>query len=117
MIKGNFSSGKIVSMFMNNALPGGIPVIAFAVVDVREVAEAHMQCIKRDEAQGKRFLLSNQSMWMREIGEVLHRNFSPMGYNIPTNEAKYCFIKFAGWFRADAKKIATYWGRQVVTNN
>ena len=72
---------------------------------------AHVQCIKRDEAQGKRFLLMDKSLWMREIGEILHRNFGDMGYTIPTAEAKYCFVKFIGFFRADAAKIASYWGR------
>lgn len=58
MIKGDFSSGKIMCWFMNNDLPGGIPQIAFSPVDVREVAQAHVNCIKRDEAQGKRFILT-----------------------------------------------------------
>ena len=78
---------------------------------MREVAEAHVQCIKRDEAQGKRFLLLGRSLWMREIAEILHRNFSGMGYAIPTAEAKYCLVKFIGYFRSDAAKIAAYWGR------
>ena len=50
LIPGDFSSGKVAGLFMNDNLPGGIPQIAFATVDVREVAEAHVQCIKRDEA-------------------------------------------------------------------
>ena len=72
---------------------------------------AHVQCIKRDEAQGKRFLLLGRSLWMREIGEILHGHFSGLGYTIPTVEAKYCLVKFIGFFRADAAKIASYWGK------
>ena len=38
LIKGDFSSGKVLSMFMNNNMPGGVPQISFGCVDVREVA-------------------------------------------------------------------------------
>ena len=48
-----FSSGKVMQMFMNGTFPGGsVPQIQFAVVDVREIATAHIRCIERDEAQG-----------------------------------------------------------------
>ena len=117
LIKGDFSSGKVINMFMNNNLPGGVPQISFGTVDVREVAMAHLQCIKRDEAQGKRFILSGRPAWFREIGEILQGHFGPMGYNIPTAEAKYCLVKFVGFFRSDAAKIAAYWGREMKVNN
>ena len=40
-----------------------------------------------------------------------------MGYTIPTAEAKYCLVKFIGFFRADAARIAVYWGREMKVNN
>ena len=106
MVKTEFSSGKILNMFLNDNMPGGVPRIQFGLVDVREVAEAHLQCIKRDEAQGKRFILSGRPAWFREIGEILNGHFGQMGYTVPTVEAKFCLVKFIGFFRADAAKIA-----------
>lgn len=48
-----FASGKIMDLFMNGTLPGGrLPQIMAGLVDVREVATAHVRCIERDEAQG-----------------------------------------------------------------
>ena len=54
-------------MFMNGKLPGGIPMISFTWVDVRDVAQAHLNCLERDEAQGKRFIVAHQNLWMREV--------------------------------------------------
>ena len=100
---------------MENNLPGGIPLISFGWVDVREVAQAHLNCIERDEAQGKRFILSGEMKWMREIAEIL-RNHYP-DYPIPTSEARFCLVKFIGFFRSDAAKIAKYWNREVKLDN
>lgn len=88
-----------------------------SIVDVREVAEAHVQCIKRDEAQGKRFVLVARMLWMSEIGRTLHSQFSQMGYSIPTGEACYCLVKTIGCCRADARKIASMWGREINVSN
>ena len=64
LIGGGFASGKVIEMFMNNALPGGCPRISIAAVDVRNVAEAHINCIKSDQAQGKRFILAADAFWL-----------------------------------------------------
>lgn len=50
MIKTDFASGKIVNMFMENKMPGGIPQMHFATVDVRDVAQAHVNCLEKEEA-------------------------------------------------------------------
>ena len=81
------------------------------------MAEAHLQCIKRDKAQGKRFLLCNRTLWMREIGQTLNEQFAHLGYTIPTAESRYCLVKFFGYFRADAAKVAVYWGREMHLNS
>ena len=63
LIPGDFSSGKIISMFMNDNMPGGCPRIKMGTVDVRDVAKAHVNAIKSNEAQGKRFILANTNYW------------------------------------------------------
>ena len=50
LIPGDFSSGKIISMFMNDKMPGGCPRIKMGTVDVRDVAKAHIRAIQSDEA-------------------------------------------------------------------
>ena len=87
-------------------------------VDVRDVAKAHVNAIKSDEAQGKRFILAGDtSFWFSEMGQILHDEFGPQGYTVPHHEAKYCLVRFFGFFRADAAKIADMWGVENVHTN
>ena len=52
---------------------------------------------------------------MREIAANLRQSFPT--YPVPQSEAKYCLIKFVGFFRSDAAKIAQYWGHELEFNN
>jgi len=44
-------------------------------VDVRDVAQAHLNCLEVDAAQGKRFILSHEALWMREVAVMLREHF------------------------------------------
>ncbi len=50
------------------------PQFRFGIVDVRDVARAHVEALERPEAQG-RHILSNRGMWMREIADVLRAQY------------------------------------------
>ena len=54
---------------------------------------------------------------MRDMAAILSEQYLAMGYPIPQSEAKYCLVKFIGFFRADAAKIAEYWGRDLQVSN
>ena len=117
MVNGGFTTGKVVAMLMNNKMPGGIPKMAFSPVDVREVADAHINCIKLNEAQGKRFIIAGKSMWMREMADILHGQWSKHGYDIPQEDANYWLVRFVGLFRADAARITDFWGKEAICDN
>ena len=59
---------------MNGSLPG-VPRVNLPIVDVRDVALAHLNAIKVPEARNQRFILSSQSIWFREIAEALKSKF------------------------------------------
>lgn len=44
-----FSSGDLITNLMNGKYPG-LPKISFPIVDVREVAKAHLEGLRRPEA-------------------------------------------------------------------
>ena len=47
-VAGGFSSGDIISKLINNEYPG-LPKTSLPVVDVREVAVAHLLALKKPE--------------------------------------------------------------------
>lgn len=48
----------------------GMPNFYFSVVDVRDVATAHVNALERGDAEG-RFIVYNKGMWMREMAEFM----------------------------------------------
>ena len=66
-------------------------------VDVRDVARAHLAAMEKPEAAGKRFILYNKSIWMRDAAEVISAEFAPMGYKIPLrNVPKFLIMALSG---------------------
>ena len=52
-----------------------IPHVQYPVVDVRDVAEAHLKAVQIEEAKGKRFILISENLWLVEIGEILNKKY------------------------------------------
>ena len=44
-----------------------MPKVFQAIVDVREVAMAHLQALKVPEAGMNRFILSSENLWFKDI--------------------------------------------------
>lgn len=50
-----------------NLLPG-MPKVQFPIVDVRDVALAHLNAVKFENVKNSRYMLVGDSLWFREIG-------------------------------------------------
>ena len=68
------TSARIVAMMMNGRVPA-LPNIRFGVVDVRDVAHAHVEAIDKPAAAGRRFLVSADTVPLREITRILARAY------------------------------------------
>jgi dihydroflavonol-4-reductase len=49
----------------------GLPKICLPIVDVRDVAQAHLMALKVPEAANKRFMLVSESCFFSKLGEDL----------------------------------------------
>lgn len=61
----------------------GYPKVFYLVVDVRDVAYAHLQALKLSAANGKRFLLVGEGLYWQNFAEALHKEFGKY-YKITT---------------------------------
>ena len=52
-----------------------MPKVFQAIVDVREVAMAHLQALKVPEAGMNRFILSSENLWFKDIAQILNERF------------------------------------------
>ena len=51
-----------------------IPNINIPMVDVRDVAEAHLKAMLLPEAYGNRHILYTDGIWLRDIAKVCNMN-------------------------------------------
>lgn len=68
------TSMQLILQPLRKALPA-FPRMSYGVVDVRDVARAHVEAMERPEAAGQRFLLSADVLWLHEIGAILARAY------------------------------------------
>lgn len=99
---------------MGGAYPG-MPKVQMAIVDVREVALAHLQGLKVPEAKNKRFILSSGTVWFKQIAEVLKNQYPQ--FNVKDRELPYCPVKLASYFDKSVKSILPMWGKNMTVDN
>ena len=101
------TSVELIRTYMLGQVPG-VGRIKMGFVDVRDVASAIILAMTTPEAAGNRFLCSGGVLWLKEIAEILHKEYSKRGYKIPTIQFPSFLIRFIALFD---KKIA------LVTNS
>lgn len=57
----------------------GLPSVNIGIVDVRDVARAHLNAVKDDTAANKRFMLVSESRFMNSLGEDLDEVYGKKG--------------------------------------
>lgn len=83
------ASISLMRRFMNGEMPM-CPPLNMAVVDVRDVALAHVEALRRPESDNERILCTNTpSLWFLDIAKILSEEFSGKGYRIPKFQAPY----------------------------
>jgi nucleoside-diphosphate-sugar epimerase len=106
--KASFSSGDIVKKLMMKELPG-LPVMQFPVVDVRDVAEAHLQGILKPAAANKRFMLCSEPTWFKDLGVWLHEVYGK-DYKVVHKTVPKFVMRIVGLWDGEAAAVLPLWG-------
>mmetsp|Transcript_6783 Transcript_6783/g.5931 ORF Transcript_6783/g.5931 Transcript_6783/m.5931 type:complete len:349 (-) Transcript_6783:48-1094(-) len=109
------SSADILSKLLRGKFPG-LPNIYIPMVDVRDVAEAHLRALTRAPPSG-RYITSEDCYDFLWLGKVLTEEFKQHGYKPNRKLMKYCFAKFGAVFVPEAKSVINQWGLNVSTSN
>lgn len=64
----------------------GIPRFGFSVVDVRDVADAHIRAMTNPEAVGQRFIAGGRFFWLKELVAILADSFPDHASRLPSSE-------------------------------
>lgn len=72
-------------------------------IDVRDVAEIHVQALTHPEAAGQRFLLGQQVSSYKKCAETIAPVLRPLGYSVPTTVLPYWMAKAIAPFHKELK--------------
>ena len=56
-----------------------VPKLGMGVIDVRDVALAHLRAMRIPEANGQRFILCERTIWFKDLALILDKEFAPLG--------------------------------------
>mmetsp|Transcript_50384 Transcript_50384/g.140983 ORF Transcript_50384/g.140983 Transcript_50384/m.140983 type:complete len:351 (+) Transcript_50384:72-1124(+) len=84
------SSSTMVRRILMGEMPA-VPNIELNVVDVRDVASAHVSALAADGAEG-RYIMAPHSEMLPAIARSLAKDYKPKGYNVKTLTAPYAVL-------------------------
>jgi len=110
------ASGDIVRLLMSKAMPA-CPRVGFAMVDVRDVAAAHIAAMTVPDAAGKRFLCCLDHIWMQDVAKILDAHYGEKGWDIPTKQLSSLVVRLGSLFNPTLKRIKPRLGRTLHVDN
>ena len=110
------TSGELVRKLMKRELPG-CPDVGWCMVDVRDVAAAHLAAMVKPEAAGQRFICAIEHASMRDVAVILKDRFADRGYRVPTRRVPGWALKAVSIFDKTARLAVPELGlRQDVSH-
>ncbi|MWB97422.1 SDR family oxidoreductase [Agromyces seonyuensis] len=95
-----------------------LPDLYIPIVDVRDVARAHVLAMTNPDAAGQRFLLSNgPALSMRDIATTIRDDLGDAAPNVSTRAVPNFVIRIAALFSAQARSVVPDLGWSKRTSN
>ena len=100
-------ANHIVQRSLNGKMPG-YPNMYIPIVDVRDVARAHVAAMTTPGAAGQRFLVASgePAVAMLQIGATLRSHFGPAAAKVPTRTIPNIVVRVAAVFSAEFRPVA-----------
>ncbi len=112
LLGANNASNELVRKLLYREMPG-VPRLHVPLVDVRDVATAHVAAMTAPQAAGKRFILSTEEYWYRELAEQLET----AGYKVPTRVFPNWIVRIFGRFDPAVALIVPRLGKRRNLSN
>jgi len=110
------ASIEILTQLMTGKAPAS-PRVGFCVVDVRDVADAHLRAMTVPEAAGERFLAAGRFMWMAEVADVLRETFPDYRKKLPRGVLPDWVLKVMTLINPPLKSVVPELGRERHCSN
>ena len=85
------ASVGMVARMLKGEMPA-VPRIGFSIVDVRDLADLHVQAMLSQNAGGERILGSGAFLWLRDVAAVLGEQLGEGAAKVPEKEIPDSFV-------------------------
>lgn len=114
--KEHLGSVQLVQRLLSGRVPG-YPQLGFTVVDVRDVAEAHLLAMTSEKAAGERFIAANEFMWMEDIARVLRAELGDRAAKVPQRRLPNFAVRLGSLFDPALRIVTPNLGRKHVASS
>ena len=108
------ASLELVTQPMENKVPA-FPKLTFGIVDVRDVALAHVAAMEKPEAAGERFIVGDKVLSFTEIGDVLREAYPDR--KLPKGELPNWLVRMLAVINPTLKQIVPELGKRRAYSN
>jgi len=110
------TTANLVKKFLERKLPA-CPSIFFPIVDVRDVAGAHIAAMTNGELDGKRLACTSTGLWLIEMAKILDAKFAARGFKVPTGEMPDWLFRTVAIFDRSMQPVLPNLGKQYEIDN
>ena len=110
------ASVEAVTQVMRGKMPA-TPKVGFQLVDVRDVADAHVSAMTVPEAAGERFIVGTEFLWYREVVDILREAFPAYAKKLPKGELPDFLVKGMSLVNPVLKQIIPELGKRRFATN
>ena len=97
--------------------PPATPKVIMQVIDVRDLADAHVAAMQTSEAAGERFIITSTRMSMHDIAMTLRAKLGEQAAKAPTKELPDFVLRFLALFSPQVKTLVPMLGPRATFSN
>jgi nucleoside-diphosphate-sugar epimerase len=112
----NSGSVEIIRNLMQGR-PPAMPRLGFWIVDVRDLAAAHVSAMTAPAAAGERFIAAGQFLWMAEMADILRTGLGSRGVTPPSRVLPDWLVRLLAPFVPTLRTLAPLVGKKIETSN
>ena len=110
------TSAKTIKDFLLGGYPGTAR-ISMTIVDVRDVAAAHLAAMTNPKATGNRYICASELIWLTDLAKLLNKNFTERGYKVSTLQFPDWVVKIYALFDKSVKGEVPNLGKELRISN
>ncbi|MBT3788444.1 MAG: aldehyde reductase [Alphaproteobacteria bacterium] len=110
------TTANLVKKILDRKLPA-CPNVYFPVVDVRDVASAHILAMTNSDADDQRLACTSTGLWIVEMAKILDAEYAARGFKVPTGKMPDWLFRTVAIFDRSMQSVLPNLGKRYEVEN